>query len=97
MNLFLNKLQIKLPHDTVAPFLGTCSKEMKSLLKRYLTPMLAVGFPSGSDGKEAACNAGDLVLIPGSGRSPGEGNDYPLQCSCLENSAESPGGLQSMG
>ena len=59
--------------------------------------MLAVGFPSGSDGKEAACNAGDLVLIPGSGRSPGEGNDYPLQCSCLENSAESPGGLQSMG
>ena len=33
-----------------------------------------MGFPGGSDGKESACNAGDLVLIPGSGRSPGEGN-----------------------
>ena len=38
-----------------------------------------------SDGKESACNAGDLGLIPGSGRSPGEGNGNPLQCSCLEN------------
>ena len=36
------------------------------------------GFPSGSDGKEFACNAGDLGLIPGSGRSPGEGNGNPL-------------------
>ena len=43
------------------------------------------GFPSGSDGKEPACNAGDPGLIPGSGRSPGEGNVYPLQYSCLEN------------
>ena len=33
----------------------------------------------------SACNAGDLGLIPGSGRSPGEGNGNPLQCSCLEN------------
>ena len=44
------------------------------------------GFPGGSDGKESACNAGDLGSIPGSGRSPGEGNGYPLQYSCLENS-----------
>ena len=43
------------------------------------------GFPGGSDGKEFACNAGDLGLIPGSGRSPGEGDDNPLQYSCLEN------------
>ena len=42
------------------------------------------GFPGGSDGKESACNAGDPGLIPGSGRSPGEGNDSPLQYSCLE-------------
>ena len=42
------------------------------------------GFPSGSDGKESACNLGDLDLIPGSGRSPGEGNGYPLQNFCLE-------------
>ena len=38
-----------------------------------------------SDGKESICNAGELGLIPGSGRSPGEGNSYPLQYSCLEN------------
>ena len=44
------------------------------------------GFPSGLDSKESACNAGDPVLIPGSGRSPGEGNGYPLHYSCLENS-----------
>ena len=39
----------------------------------------AIGFPSGSDGKETACNVGDLGLIPGLGRSPEEGNGYPLQ------------------
>ena len=44
------------------------------------------GFPGGSDSKESACNAGDPVLIPGSGRSPGEGYGSPLQYSCLENS-----------
>ena len=43
------------------------------------------GFPGGSDGKESACNVGDLGSIPGSGRSPGEGNGNPLYCSCLEN------------
>ena len=44
-----------------------------------------LGFPVGSDGKESAGNVGDLGSIPGSGRSPGEGNDNPLQYSCLEN------------
>ena len=44
-----------------------------------------MGFPGGSDGKESACNAGDLGLIPGSGRSPGGGHDNPLQYSYLEN------------
>ena len=43
------------------------------------------GFPHDSVGKESACNAGDLGLIPGSGRSPGEGNSNPLQYSRLEN------------
>ena len=42
-------------------------------------------YPSGSDGKESACNAGDPGSIPGLERSPGEGNDNPLQYSCLEN------------
>ena len=46
------------------------------------------GFPGGSDRKESACNVGDLGSIPGSGRSLGEGNDYPLQYSCLENSID---------
>ena len=45
-------------------------------------------FPGGSDDKEFACNAGDLDLICGSGRSTGEGNGYPLQYSCLENSTD---------
>ena len=44
------------------------------------------GFPGGSDGKESACNVGDLGSIPGSERSPGGGNGNPLQYSCLENS-----------
>ena len=42
----------------------------------------------GSDSKESACNVGDLRTIPGSGRSPGGGNGYPLQHSCLENSMD---------
>ena len=44
-----------------------------------------MGFPGGSDGKESACNAGDVGLILGLGRSPGEGNGNPLQYSYLEN------------
>ena len=65
-----------------------------------------MGFPGGSDGKEsAACNAEYLGSIPGLGRSPGEGNRYPLQYSGLETSTlawktlctEEPGRLQSMG
>ena len=43
------------------------------------------GFPGGSEVKASACNAGDLSLIPGLGKFPGEGNDDPLQYSCLEN------------
>ena len=44
-----------------------------------------LSFPGGLEGKETACNAGDLGSIPGLGRSLGEGNGYPLQYSCLEN------------
>ena len=44
-----------------------------------------MGFPLWFSSKEFTCNAGDTVLIPGSGRSPGEGNDNPLQYSCLGN------------
>ena len=51
-----------------------------------------MGFLGGSDGKESACNAGDLGLIPGSGRSPG----YPLQYSCLENPMDRGGAWGSI-
>ena len=44
-----------------------------------------LGFLGGSGGEESVCNAGDLGLIPESGRSPGEGNGNPLQYSCLKN------------
>ena len=43
------------------------------------------GFPGGAEVKASACNVGDLGPIPGSGRSPGEGNGNPLQYSCLKN------------
>ena len=46
------------------------------------------GFPDSSVGKESACKAGNLGLIPGLGRSPGEGKGYPLQCSGLEDSMD---------
>ena len=51
----------------------------------------SLGFPGGSDSKESAYNAGDLSSFPGSGRSPGGGNGYPLQYSCLENSMDRGG------
>ena len=47
-----------------------------------------MGFPGGPSGKEPACKAGDRSLIPGLGRSLGEGNGNPLQYSCLENSTD---------
>ena len=57
-------------------------------------------FPGGSDGNESSCNAGDLGLIPGLGRSLGGGHGNPVQYSCLDRESpwtEEPGGLQSMG
>ena len=53
-----------------------------------LTSLYPMGFPGGSDGKESVCNAGDSGLIPRLGRSPREGNGFPLQYSCLENSMD---------
>ena len=47
-----------------------------------------VGFPGGPNSKESTFNEGDQGLIPGLGRSPGEGKGYPLQYSCLENSMD---------
>jgi len=55
------------------------------ILIPYLIWYLDMGFLGGSDYKESACNVGDLGLISGLGRSPGEGNGNSLQYSCLEN------------
>ena len=54
----------------------------------YVNTSFHVGFPCGSAGKESTSNVGDLGSIPGLGRSPGEGKDYPLQYSGLENSMD---------
>ena len=51
----------------------------------YMEHYTIVSFPSGSDSKESACDAGDLGSTPGLGRSPGGGHGNPLQCSYLEN------------
>ena len=50
---------------------------------------IATDFPGGSDGKVSVSNARNPGSIPGWGRSPGKGNDNPLQCLCLENSMDS--------
>ena len=63
---------------------GKISADPFWYLFRYL-----LGFPGGSPGQESSCNVGDLGLIPGLGRSPGEGKGYPLQYSGLENFMDS--------
>ena len=65
--------------------MSQCTLGPPILLFKY---WISQGFSGGSDSKESACNAGDLGSIPGLGRSPGEGNGYPFQYSCLENSMD---------
>ena len=65
------------PQDAPPPASGSLPPERSSVVQ--------VGFPGGFDSKESACSAGDVGLIPGLERSPGEGNGHPLQYSCLEN------------
>ena len=79
---------------------GECSLHCLLPHARFLSPVLyhpiwdffhlkyPLGRPSGSAGKECSCNVGDLGSIPGLGKSPGEGNGYPLQYSGLENSMD---------
>ena len=65
---------------------------------KMVVSMFCMGFPGGALVKNLPANAGDPGSIPGSGRSPGEGNGHPLQYSCLDIPwTEEPGGLQSMG
>ena len=73
--------------ETLVRFLGW---EDPWRRERLPTPVF-LGFPCGSAAKESTCNVWDLGLIPGLGRSPGEGKGYPLQYSGLENSVQSMG------
>ena len=70
------------------PFYGNCQVNVwiASLSFRHIYVYICMGFPGSLDNKESACNARDLSLIPGLGRSPGKGNGYPLKYSCMENS-----------
>ena len=70
---------------TFGLFSGLTVKNKPLCISLYMNIHFHLVFLSGSDGKESACNAGDLGLIPGSGRSLGEGNGNPLQYSCVEN------------
>ena len=72
-----------------AKFIATRPILQTSINLLYFLKMMVIlgrrGFHGGSDGKASACNVGDPASIPGLGRSPGEGNGNPLQCSYLEN------------
>ena len=67
---------------TVPGFLSTSLGSARVIGSLFI---LSLGFPGGSQGKESACNVGDLDSIPGLGKSPGGGNDNPLQYSCLKD------------
>ena len=88
-------------HLSQSYILNTSFPELLSLRSMarggfVFTQMVRRAFLRGSVCKESACNTRDLGSVPGLGRSSGEGNGYPLQYSCLENSMDR-GGLQSMG
>ena len=66
-----------------------CDSKSSALFALYVIYLsIDKGFPGNSAGKESACNAGDPSSVPGLGRSPGEGNGYPLQYYCLGNSMD---------
>ena len=75
-------LQVK----SLPTVVGTPCSDVGKGLAVIIFSLLSKGFPFGSAGKESACNAEDLGLIPGLESSPGEGKGYPLQYSGLENS-----------
>ena len=78
----------------VARFLTDQNQGLATADGGHLAVPLALGFPSGSAGKESVCNGRDLGLIPGLGRSLGEGKGYPLQYSGLDNSMVYVHGLE---
>ena len=98
-DVFIRHLVIKASELTTIPspllgFLLQCRRHgfsswvRKIPWRRDWLPTPVLGFPSGSDGKESACSAGDLGSVLGLEISPGEGKGNPLQYSCLENSMD---------
>ena len=92
---FKNKWDCKICNPTlVNRFIAMFMVKLRPYSLIWITRLLSCCWdvfysnPGGSDGKASACNAGDLGSIPGSGRSPGEGNGNPLQYSCLQNSMD---------
>ena len=80
----IDDISCQYPHQFV--FIET--NDFKNQLLDFNPTSPNLGFPGGLAGKESICNVGDLGLIPGLGRSPGEGNGYPLKYSGLENSTD---------
>ena len=75
-----------LPEKEFRIMLARMTQDLRKRIEKMQE--MFVGFPGGSDSKASACNAGDLGSVPGSGRSPGEGNGNPLQYSGLGNSMD---------
>ena len=87
MSLTVSIVSPSICHEVMGPDAMILLFGMLSFKPDFFTLLfhLHQGFPGGSDGEASVYNAGDLGLIPGLGRSPGEGNGNPLQYSCLEN------------
>ena len=75
------------PHAMQESLVDSWVRKLRRRRDRLPTPVF-LGFLCGTAGQESACNTGDLGLIPGLGRSPGEGKGHPLQYSGLENSMD---------
>ena len=87
IDIFLRAQLVKNPPAMQETPVGFLDQE-DPLEKGQATNPVLLGFPYGSAGKESSCSTGDLDLIPGLGRFPGEGKGYPLQYSGLENSMD---------
>ena len=90
----INHVQVKCCHVMLGSYLMWGNRQAKKQLSCFVIIIYCcdklhltwnLGFPGGSDGREWACNVGDLGSVPGLGRSPGGGLSNPLQCSYLEN------------
>ena len=95
MNLIISRIwdmdNLQPFHPNVTQFIGkkkTVSQYFVFTFSLYWPNIPCIALPCGSDGTASTCNAGDPGLIPGLGRSPGEGNGNPLQYSCLKNSMD---------